>query len=193
MRALALLVAVALAGMAGGASAAPSLTLNGVAIDGITDHRFENCTVVIDAQGNVHIEAMGYAVKGAEETRPAEPPSGGPRTTPAALDGQATTGKLTRRYFLVTEHTPPGTQYQSRDFQRLFEHSQTRSGIVKGNAKHVVFAFAPTRPQRQHQPPAAEVIDMCAHPGGQYRLAKRHRGNHRAKFDALRMAGGIGQ
>lgn len=111
MRALALLVAVGLAGTAGGASAAPSLTLNGVAIDGITDQRFENCTVVIDAQGNVHIEAMGYAVKGAEETRPAEPPSGGPRTTPAALDGQATTGKLTRRYFLVTEHTPPGTQY----------------------------------------------------------------------------------
>jgi hypothetical protein len=111
MRALALLVVAAMAGSATGASAAPLLTLNGVAIDGITDQRFENCTVLIDDQGNVHIEAKGYAVKGAEETRPADPSRGGPRTTPAAFEGQEPARNVTRRYFLVTEHTPPGTQY----------------------------------------------------------------------------------
>ena len=42
---------------------APSVTLNGVNIDGVTGQKFENCTVVIDEQGNVHIEAKGYAVK----------------------------------------------------------------------------------------------------------------------------------
>jgi hypothetical protein len=111
MRALALLAVAAVAGWATGASAAPLLTLNGVPIDGITDQRFESCTVVIDELGNVHIEAKGYAVKGAEETRPADPSRDRPRTTPAAFEGQEPTGKVTRRYFLVTEHTPPGTQY----------------------------------------------------------------------------------
>ena len=36
-------------------------------IDGVTDQRFENATVVIDAQGNVDIQVKGYAVKTREE------------------------------------------------------------------------------------------------------------------------------
>jgi hypothetical protein len=106
MRALALLLAVGLAGAAAPVGAAPSVTLNGVDIDGVTDQRFENCTVVIDERGNIHIEAKGYAVKGTT----AEPPRSAPSASAQAASA-APAGKVTRRYFLVTEHTPPGTQY----------------------------------------------------------------------------------
>lgn len=109
MRPLASIVALALAGGAVPASAA-SVTLNGVNIDGVTSQKFENCTVTIDAQGNVHIEAKGYAVKNGGPSSSTDPAA---RTTTAArtADARPPTGKLTRRYFLATEHTPPGTQY----------------------------------------------------------------------------------
>jgi hypothetical protein len=115
MRPPALLVALALGGAVTPASAAPSVTLNGVAIDGVTGQRFENCTVVIDAQGNVHIQAKGYAVKGAApaEAPALAPPLAGARAPEArpAEARAAPAGKVSRRYFLATEHTPPGTQY----------------------------------------------------------------------------------
>ena len=108
MRPLASIVALALAGGAVPASAA-SVTLNGVNIDGVTSQKFENCTVTIDAQGNVHIEAKGYAVKNGGPSSSTDPAA---RTTTAArTDARPPTGKLTRRYFLATEQTPPGTQY----------------------------------------------------------------------------------
>jgi hypothetical protein len=96
MRPLALALAAALAAAARPAQAGPSVSLNGVAIDGVTSQRFENATVVIDERGDVHIEAKGYAVRSGG-TAPAPPP--------------AAPGKLSRRYFLVTEHDAPGTQY----------------------------------------------------------------------------------
>lgn len=108
MRPLALaLVAVALASAAP-AAAGPTITLNGVAIDGATDQRIENATVVIDAQGNVHIEAKGYAVHAA-----GDPAALGPASRPAGSTetGAASPARLTRRYFLATEHSQPGTQY----------------------------------------------------------------------------------
>ncbi len=123
MRPLALTLTIALLGASAPALAAPSLTLNGVAIDGVTDQKFENCTVVIDAQGNVHIEAKGYAVRSAgDDGRPAPPVepqhagsggglaprSGGSSTVAGAGYGA---GKVTRRYFLAAEQTPPGSQY----------------------------------------------------------------------------------
>jgi hypothetical protein len=115
MRALALLLAAGLAGAAAPAAGAPSVTLNGVNIDGVTGQKFENCTVVIDERGNVHIEAKGYAVKGATAETPRAPAASAlpaKPTRPAAAEGRAASaGKVTRRYFLVTEHTPPGTQY----------------------------------------------------------------------------------
>ena len=83
MRALALLLAAGLAGAATPAAGAPSVTLNGVNIDGVTGQRFENCTVVIDEQGNVHIEAKGYAVKGAAAEPPRPPPPAGAGASPA--------------------------------------------------------------------------------------------------------------
>ena len=113
MRPLASIVALALAGGPVPASAA-SVTLNGVNIDGVTSQKFENCTVTIDAQGNVHIEAKGYAVKsgaagGAQD--PAKTTTTGIPPTTRPPDPRAQACKLSRRYFLATEHTPPGTQY----------------------------------------------------------------------------------
>ncbi len=112
MRPLALSIAALLVAAAGPAAAAPSITLNGVSIDGVTGQKFENCTVVIDEQGNVHIQAKGYAVRNAD-ARPAVLPqlagSGGgiaPRPPQAG-----TAARVSRRYFIATEQTPPGPQY----------------------------------------------------------------------------------
>jgi hypothetical protein len=109
MRPLASLLAAAAVAWAGRALAGPSITLNGVPIDGATSQKFENCTVTIDALGNVHIEAKGYAVKGGGGAT--EGPIPPPRRPMAADASQGAPGKLSRRYFLATEHSPPGTQY----------------------------------------------------------------------------------
>lgn len=114
MRPLALLVAVALTGGAAPASAAPSVTLNGVNIDGVANQKFENCTVTIDGQGNIHIEAKGYAVKtgaASDGSSRGVAASATSTTTARVAELRPPPGKLTRRYFLATEHTPPGTQY----------------------------------------------------------------------------------
>jgi hypothetical protein len=113
MRPLALAIAAALLGAAGPAAAAPAITLNGVPIDGVTSQRFDNCTVVIDDKGNLDIQARGYAVKGAEAPRkPVQPQTAGSgdgisARPPSSVDA----GRVSRRYFLVTEQTPPGPQF----------------------------------------------------------------------------------
>jgi hypothetical protein len=115
MRALALALAALAAPPA--SSPGPRVSLNGVAIDGVTNQRFENCTVTIDAEGNVNIEARGYAVRpaGAPGSRaapltPAAAPA--PAAGPPPAAAAPAPDKLTRRYFLVTEQTrPDGTQF----------------------------------------------------------------------------------
>lgn len=104
----------------------PRISLNGIAIDGVTNQRFENCNVTIDGHGNVNIEARGYAVRhgqpgtaGADAPLqavplaavppPAAAPPAPPPTAPAA---NAAPEKLTRRYFLATEQSRvDGTQF----------------------------------------------------------------------------------
>ncbi len=115
MRPLALCLAAALVAAAGPAAAAPAITLNGVSIDGATSQKFENCTVVIDEKGDVHIQAKGYAVKSTgEERQPAvqswKAGSGGGIQAGGSSSGFAAE-HVTHRYFIVTEQTPPGTQY----------------------------------------------------------------------------------
>lgn len=100
MRPLALSLALALATAPAAAAAGPSISLNGVNIDGVTGQRFENCTVVIDEQGNVQILAKGYQAK----------VSGGPEAARAGAP-EAVPGRVLRRYFIATEHAAPGTQY----------------------------------------------------------------------------------
>jgi hypothetical protein len=112
MRPLALAIAAALLGAAGSAAAAPAITLNGVPIDGVTSQRFDNCTVVIDEKGNLDIQAKGYAVKGAEAPRkPVQPQNAGSGDGVSSRPPASDPGRPTRRYFLVTEETPPGPQY----------------------------------------------------------------------------------
>lgn len=77
-----------------GAALAASVFLNGVNIDGVSGQKFDDCTVVIDEQGNVLITAKGYKVQTVGPTAP---------TTPVK-----TTGPVTRRYFLVSETNHPG-------------------------------------------------------------------------------------
>jgi hypothetical protein len=135
--------ALALAAIAGvaatPAAAGPSVTLNGVNIDGVTDQRFENATVVIDARGDVHIEAKGYAVQGAPGARPAAAAPAAARVPqPGAAPGAAqapvaTTAAvpahLTRRYFLASEQSQPdGTQYDVAIFINAQWIRELRSG-----------------------------------------------------------------
>jgi hypothetical protein len=110
-----MLLAAAAASVAGATAGAASVTLNGVPIDGVTSQKFENATVTIDDKGNIHIEAKGYAVKGAASAG-GSPASGDPQPgvskQPATVDVRpGPPGKLYRRYFLATEHGAPGTQY----------------------------------------------------------------------------------
>lgn len=73
---------------------ATSVFLNGVNIDGVKGQKFDNCTVVIDEQGNVLITAKGYKVQTVAPNKPS---------------ATATKkGPVTRRYFLVSETNFPG-------------------------------------------------------------------------------------
>jgi hypothetical protein len=145
MRTLALALAAAALAAASPAAAAPSITLNGVNIDGITGQRFENCTVVIDEKGNLHIEAKGYAVKATGED-PARAPAASPKPRPALAPASADVrpasapGKLTRRYFLATEHAEPGTQYDVAIFinaQWIREVRSTEGQVVMEITKYL--------------------------------------------------------
>ncbi|MCC6334363.1 MAG: hypothetical protein IT380_10295 [Myxococcales bacterium] len=76
---------------------ATDVYVNGTNIEGLTNHSFEKVNVRIDEKGDVHIDAPGYSVKrvnvGPEKAPPAE-------------------GKITMRYYLVTEQTTQGaTEY----------------------------------------------------------------------------------
>jgi hypothetical protein len=130
MRKLGILAAVLVACAA--APAAASVYLNGQNIDGVVGQRFDGCTVVIDAQGNVRIEAKGYAVKvegGTPDPAAQLPPPTGGGTPGAGATGGAGTvatqppfggaatgppgARLARRYFLVADQSVEGgTQYE---------------------------------------------------------------------------------
>jgi hypothetical protein len=133
MRLLALLAAVTL-GSPFPSRAGPAVTLNGVNISGVANQKFENVTVVIDAQGNLDIQAKGYAARVAgvpsaappvaspapsapppAAPLPAAPSAASPGGTASGSPGPA--GRLTRRYFLATEQTQQdATQYDVEVF-----------------------------------------------------------------------------
>lgn len=75
--------------------------VNGVSVDGLTNHTFEKVTVRLDDKGNVQIDAPGYSVK--------KVTLGGGADKPARQPESA----ITQKYFLVTEQSPPGmTEYE---------------------------------------------------------------------------------
>ena len=83
---------------------AASVSLNGVPIDGATNQRFEDCSVVIDEYGNINILAEGYAVSKSVPTD-------------ERTHLQSPTSKIgdmpTKRYWVVTDKSSPGmTQYE---------------------------------------------------------------------------------
>jgi hypothetical protein len=136
MRSLAFLLAAAAMTSPPPAWAGPSVTLNGVSITGVANQRFENVNVVIDAQGNLDIQAKGYAVRSASGPPPSAPapvlpappvdspvppPPPAPSPGSSARAGQVATAapaqRLTRRYFLATEQSQPdATQYDVEVF-----------------------------------------------------------------------------
>ena len=89
---LTLVVCLALFG-SGAAEAKNSVFLNGVNIDGVTNQKFKDVTVVIDGDGNILITAKGYKVKKVA-------------TTPTPVKNQG--GPVSRRYFMVSETNLPG-------------------------------------------------------------------------------------
>jgi hypothetical protein len=126
MRPLAPCVAAALLAAAAPAAAGPSITLNGVKIDGVTGQRFDNCTVVIDENGDVHIEAKGYAVTSGDAARQ-------PVSTPPAEGG--TPERVTRRYFLYTEQKPPGAQFDLNVFINARWIREVRANEIQTHAE----------------------------------------------------------
>jgi hypothetical protein len=93
----ALLVSLAV----GGVAWARNVYLNGVRIDAVTGQKFEKCTVTIDANGDIFIDAPGYAVQAKE----------GERVQPANTAGGGS--GAAKRYWLVKEENYPGkTQYE---------------------------------------------------------------------------------
>ncbi len=99
-RGLALLtLAVAVFLMVPASGSAASVFLNGVRIDAARNQEFKNCSVKIDAKGNILISAKGVRARGGQKMSDiAEPTNPG--------------GPPTKRYFLVTEKAAPGmSQY----------------------------------------------------------------------------------
>lgn len=136
MRSLAILLAAAALAVPSPGLAGPAVTLNGVNINGVANQKFENVNVIIDAQGNLEIQAKGYAARTTTPAAPAVPsaaaappspvalaPSHPPAGAPSAGAGMVanasstTASRLSRRYFLATEQSQPdGTQYDVEVF-----------------------------------------------------------------------------
>ncbi|MBN1210409.1 MAG: hypothetical protein JXB05_36485 [Myxococcaceae bacterium] len=117
--------------MVPGTALAASVYLNGVRIDGVTNQKFEKATVRLDENGDVHIDAPGYAVRvqtvpstapaptpaptpapAAPVAAPTAPPPAAPvappAPTPPAPAEPEEPARLTRRYWLVTEQPTTG-------------------------------------------------------------------------------------
>lgn len=79
---------------------AAEVYVNGVNVEGLTNHAFEKVNVRLDERGNVQIDAPGYSVK---------------KVTISGADkpAQRPVEAITQKYFLVTEQTQPGaTEYE---------------------------------------------------------------------------------
>jgi hypothetical protein len=113
---------VILAALLPASALAGSVFLNGVRIDSVRGQTFEKVSVRIDEQGNVHIDAPGYAVRTVPAPAPAPAPAPvvapAPAPTPAPVVAppapapapaqEPVPTRITKRYWLVTEQETPG-------------------------------------------------------------------------------------
>ncbi len=119
------------------AANAGSVYLNGTNIDGVTSQKFERATVRIDEKGNVFIDAQGYAVRAVEGG-----PTSKPAATPHAQEASDAPGRVSRRYWLVTEQTVPGMTefdidlYVNSKWVRKIRNSDEQ--IIQEITKHLV-------------------------------------------------------
>jgi hypothetical protein len=87
---------LALAAVAAGPAGAAEVYVNGVNVEGLVNQTFTRVNVSVDDKGNVHIDAPGYSVK--KVTIAGDGPASAAREE----------GRISRRYFLVTEHSGAG-------------------------------------------------------------------------------------
>ncbi|WP_164016731.1 hypothetical protein [Pyxidicoccus trucidator] len=170
-------VALAVLALAPTGALAGSVFLNGVKIDGVTNQKFEKATVRIDEAGNVHIDAPGYAARVTTVTPPAPvataptpapapqavapaPTAPAPAAAPVAGAAPAapavapspTPGRITQRYFLVTEQTVPGMTEYDID---VFVNSKWLQKL-RGNDDQVVSDIT------RHLLPGANTVTLIA-------------------------------
>lgn len=109
---------------------AAEVFVNGVNVDGLTNHTFEKVTVRLDEKGNVQIEAPGYSVKKVTISGADKAPAKAPEV-------------MTQKYFLVTEQTQVGaTEYEvdlflNGKFFRTVKSSEDQ--LVLDVTKHLRF------------------------------------------------------
>lgn len=115
---------------------AASLFLNGVNIDGVRNQSFEKCkTVKVDANGDVWLDCPAYQVEApGQPARPgatgAPPPAAAPAAQPPAVPGV-----ISKRYWLVTEHTEAGAAQYDVD---VFINSKWVRKVKAGDSQIVM-------------------------------------------------------
>ncbi|MBS2023871.1 MAG: hypothetical protein JST92_15820 [Deltaproteobacteria bacterium] len=113
-----------------------SIFLNGVNIDGVRSQSFEKCKPVkIDERGDVHLDCPAYQVE-APVGQPAQSgASGAPPQQQAAQAAPLVPGQITKRYWLVTEHTESGAAQYDVD---VFINSKWVRKVKAGDSQIVM-------------------------------------------------------
>ena len=130
--------------------------VNGVSVDGLTNHTFEKVTVRLDERGNVQIDAPGYSVKKVSLS------GGGDK--PARSENA-----ITQKYFLVTEQNPPGmTEYEVD----LFLNGKFMQTLKSGDAQLVTDITRQLRPGQNLV--IAQAKKRYADPNNPKSMSKSH-------------------
>ncbi len=106
----------------------PRLSLNGVDITGVRDQRFENCTVTIDANGNIQLHAPQYKV---EVQTPSATAATAGQTAAAQASPPAPAAISDSHYVVVTSTQPNGSNfdidiYINGALHRTFKNSDSQ-------------------------------------------------------------------
>lgn len=100
------------------------LFLNQVNIEGVVNQKIENCTVEIDAKGNVWITAKGYRVesksvspsnKAEEKVMPSSSASQVGAGPANSVESASLKGVLQKRYWLISDKPYPGLEQYDLD------------------------------------------------------------------------------